>query len=1858
MIFLRKIVFLVLLTICTIFSNAQTIDWHTRADITHVFEISDREAVRLLRKQPSDKALIKLLHTQVGQLSSFEQNKPECGHFIFAEMSQDRVNYSYVPIIPFQVFIFRQYGTLTVQVVDANGEVRGDARVRLNRLRINFDNESRTYSVENRSELRDHLMTVQLDGFTAVFDVTKHLVNPWYNFGNNANRPNFYSYMITDKNKYKPGETVRFKSYALSGNKRPLRGELSVWTTPEADMRFKQVGTVQAHHPGGFAGEFVLHDTLKMRLDRRYPLQLRDARGRIVASTNFLYQDYELYDNKLEVKVGTFSHYYPQTNSIEITATDANGLFLHGMKADITIKRRNVTNVYTELLLLPDTLLHQSIDLDDNAPTFFEIPHEIFGEADLTYEVEVVALTFDNQRMIQQRVITFYRSHHNIVYQTHGDSISFEYYELGVNRAVAAELSYNDSDDLQIIELPHKEKFDQTVNAYNFRVLQPEFKRSISTSAINTGFDLVGGFQADSFNVKLINPLQLEVSWYIYQGNSLLDRGSGTDFDFKSAEADWTTTYYVEIFYFMGEREQAFRRVFTPQADFLSVNVDLPQRIYPGQTVDATIHVTNNLGRAAPNVDLTAFAFNSLLNYNVPDLPYYGTPPNTREQRASYSMKKRQYIHSAKLDFDYWNEKVELQRHTYYQFAYPVETMFTYVVDTPDASTQFAPFVTKDGRLLTIYVIEIDDKPVHFSWTQQPEAFSFHCPADKLCKVSLRLFDKVIILHNIRFERGKKTIISLDTDNLPQIKRPTTDDPIFHVTTINMSRSNRFTETEMSRYRSLIARFPTPSYTLSNVKNLTVERRRFLIYHPCLTQRTGSVLAGPISQGMGSYDGSVLYRHEGGFSYSFERNVVYKLNTELFPQQLSGNTHLNLSNINDFVLNYDELNNNTFCREWPPQQAIYARNNLRLNFKFPTDADLSGLAALLFRDNKTGRLFFIDYYEYYHSPRFYSLFHGLGDIATTLLDAILLYNNGNYIRMDSVPIVSNTWLMADMRQSKLIQADSLSQNWLSQYNEFVSQSTTSRAIAVPQAFLTRSLSNNFQAVTGVVSDSSDGSRLPGATIRIKDTNIGATTDIDGNFSINIDGEQAVLIFSFVGFQSMELQVTPGSNVEVMMAEEVSSLEEMVVIGYGTQRRTNLTGAVTTIGASSAPPDDVEDDGEDADVDAEETLYQELLQLNGLRRNFSDVAFWEPRLFTDRNGMAQFSVTFPDNITRWDAVVYAMNRQLKTGTARHSIRSFKPIMAELSTPRFLVEGDTSYFSGTVRNYSHDAQIEGSINFAIDGDTLISERVELAGIHADKLRVIAASTDSITALYTFTRSDGYMDGEERTIPVVPQGVMMAEGTMGFLLNNGDEAHFEAGDNEQLNIIISGNQLTFYNDVTRFLTTYRYDCNEQLASKLIGLLGYRLYLLSIGDRFRHDRSVNDIIRRLLENRNVHRLWSWWGRSPNTSEWMSAHILTALHMAVEAGYNADIEHEPDVATYAEIAPYRTVWLHDLDVYHARVRMGEYPRCRESVELFEKKVRVAEEIEMQRARASRNSLYPYQPLSYLTEKLQLWEICQLQDIDYVTDSFFKYLRETAIGAVNCSDGFRPRNWRTNTLANTMIAYRIAQRDSALHKFIAPMQLYILGTRSYGWNTWQASSAVATVMPDLLGAEGGISNSGIAGVKISGAIDRHVSEFPYEAQLQPGERVSIVKESGISLIYSAYSYRRVTTANLGDVFEVSTSISGGDILKAGIPVTLRVKVVVKRDDAEYVMIEAPIPASCSYATQPSPQFRFGNEVHREHFKEKTVIFCERLPIGTHYFNIELLPRYTGRYTLNPAKIELMYLPVVNANNEMREVEVN
>ncbi|GAL65449.1 TonB family protein [Jejuia pallidilutea] len=103
-------------------------------------------------------------------------------------------------------------------------------------------------------------------------------------------------------------------------------------------------------------------------------------------------------------------------------------------------------------------------------------------------------------------------------------------------------------------------------------------------------------------------------------------------------------------------------------------------------------------------------------------------------------------------------------------------------------------------------------------------------------------------------------------------------------------------------------------------------------------------------------------------------------------------------------------------------------------------------------------------------------------------------------------------------------------------------------------------------VSGVVSDE-NGQPLPGANILEKGTSNGTQTDFDGNFTLEVNNENAVLVVSYLGFLTQEIQVNSQNRIKVILQEDSAKLDEVIVIGYGTAKRSDLTGAVTRLDAA-------------------------------------------------------------------------------------------------------------------------------------------------------------------------------------------------------------------------------------------------------------------------------------------------------------------------------------------------------------------------------------------------------------------------------------------------------------------------------------------------------------------------------------------------------------------------------------------------------------------------------------------------------------------------------------------------------------------
>lgn len=124
---------------------------------------------------------------------------------------------------------------------------------------------------------------------------------------------------------------------------------------------------------------------------------------------------------------------------------------------------------------------------------------------------------------------------------------------------------------------------------------------------------------------------------------------------------------------------------------------------------------------------------------------------------------------------------------------------------------------------------------------------------------------------------------------------------------------------------------------------------------------------------------------------------------------------------------------------------------------------------------------------------------------------------------------------------------------------------STQAIAIENRERTINFSEEQQTITGIVISEGSGMPLPGVSIVEKGTSNGAVTDFDGNYSIEV-AENAILVFSYIGFATMEVAINGQTIVDVNLIEDMDSLDEVVVVGYGTQSRRNVTGALSSIKA--------------------------------------------------------------------------------------------------------------------------------------------------------------------------------------------------------------------------------------------------------------------------------------------------------------------------------------------------------------------------------------------------------------------------------------------------------------------------------------------------------------------------------------------------------------------------------------------------------------------------------------------------------------------------------------------------------------------
>lgn len=382
----------------------------------------------------------------------------------------------------------------------------------------------------------------------------------------------------------------------------------------------------------------------------------------------------------------------------------------------------------------------------------------------------------------------------------------------------------------------------------------------------------------------------------------------------------------------------------------------------------------------------------------------------------------------------------------------------------------------------------------------------------------------------------------------------------------------------------------------------------------------------------------------------------------------------------------------------------------------------------------------------------------------------------------------------------------------------------------------------------------DGSAVPGINILISGTTTAAVTDAKGKFSLTAGSakEDVKLVISALGYVTNEV-VIKQKAVSLRLMPDSRSLNEVVVVGYGVERKRSVTGAVEQVNASRmaapmaaeasvAAEKDMAKLSNDAAGGADNKPKQQPDLINP-RRNFNETAFFIPQVKTDDQGRIVLKFTMPEALTRWRLLAFAHTKDLKTGTLEREVVTQKELMITANAPRFMREGDTIRVTARVNNLTDKSMaVVASLNL-VDGLTgePINQKllrsnsqtnVTIAGGQGQAVGwtlIVPAGVETVTYRLT-AQSGSFTDGEEFTLPVLPNRMLVTD-TQPFWINgsrSGETKEFKLKaltslnpelpvQHERLTVEVTSNPGWYALQSLPYLMEYRYECVEQLFSRL---------------------------------------------------------------------------------------------------------------------------------------------------------------------------------------------------------------------------------------------------------------------------------------------------------------------------------------------------------------------------------------------------------------------------------------------------------
>jgi hypothetical protein len=1842
---------------------------------TYVYKISSAKAKEAFigdRNKLAD--YCKVIVDSFPSDSDYDKKLPN-GYYAFMNVEQNKVVYSLKSYTDLQVKISSRHHKHALVVFDKTGIIRKDVKVTMNEKKIPFHAATQSFNFFYKKE--EGLITVHTNEGDVYFSYDDNAYESYDNFGERIRASKIYSlpertvwygrkqvrklravlagksletytgYMAFNKPKYLPGDTVKMKSFIANSSGKPISEKLSLYLLDSYNYgKRKLLTTIQPAKKGNYVYEFILPDSLITGRD--YRLEFEKGEKQVMSET-FRLEDYQLDETSYKFNSDKLTYFYGEPIQLYLNGTDANGLPLMDASVDITAITEKINALEPRPVFVPYYVWKHTQKLDNIGETKITFPDSLIPRIGMSMRIKAVFKNSNNELHEESKVITIKRVAKEIKIKTEGGYILADYLE--DNISVQKEGTITGEFDGEIllenkIRFPVMEEINPLVSNYIFQVGDLTEQKSIRyENEASISFD--GVRSADSVFLILSNPFKLKVSYTLFRNKVKIAEGITDTLLWSKADKS-TASYYVAYNYVWGGKMRSNTYILHVYEKNLHVNIEQPSEIYPGQKVAVRIKITDYKNKPVENINLTAATINSQFkNFQLPNVPYFGKYKRNRlpGQRVNeYGSIEKEDVEIEEIANTYTDtispailKRTGIDSLRYYKFFYPADGAYYQYDSILSVNAQFSPFIVRSGKIVNPWLIYLDGRLIYSVESDAKRKYAFSAESG-YHQIRVRTRDHEYYMDSVRLKKGWKLDFSIDADRLPK-----------NVTDVRVPTN--YTEVEDRLLRSSLLLLQNNYYGPrafiwqgSNVWELD-------------SKRSGMTTVGPLTP----WD-SIHFIMKDHYQTEFilEPEYVYTL---------SKKTHKLVSFTKDYKsLQYSYppvifpgdtvFTKNDIPPDFvPPKMKVYFETPMGISngegayhFKYTSDSTVYAIKFF-----PCGKMFTSGFYRGYTNT-----FNSLQAGYYTLM---LITENGSLFKKDSILIKEGGTTYEDLRNIQFKVVD----NTIFSQKTAVKNSDVTIATVMDSHYTAAGLPGSLR---GVITDARSGETIPYAAIAlfVNGKMVTSTfTDMDGNYAFqSLRAGTYTLKATSVGYEEIEKKNVSISkkawNLDLEF-KSVQTLNEVVVtattvrrearsLGYSTSeiRGDSYVSAVSALqgkvagvnirsgsskgsgllGGSSSfvsrispvPP-----------ISLTDTFNSEIYKnAKQVRDRFSDYAYWQPNLWTDKNGEAVFNAEFPDNITQWNSYVLAMGGKRYSGAGHVSTRSFKKLMATLSAPRFLIEGDESNVVGKSLNYTRDS-LKILTSFKLNDNSTTEKSTVVKDALIEKNEIIAENEDTLTVSYSLRLADGFRDGEKEKIPVFPVGVEETSGT--FCTLKKDTAFTIALDpTKDYELYAQDNALQMMLEELAKLEHYPYFCNEQTASKINGLLMEKKIREQLGEPVSayKEQMILKLIQKLEKAQYPDGSWGWWPQS-TSNPWMTAYITLALYKASAAGYIT-------TKTPAAIEFLKR----QLDVQHGPTLLYTLNA------LSEMKQTASYAANLMRLKTDSLSLY---------QQLMVIKIKQEQQMPYDTVLLKKYLRTDIMG--NVYVGKETTDWYDNSIQLTLLAYKIFAKDPKMKFYKEGIGNYFLQEkRNGGWrNTLETASILETILPDMINKND--KRIKPAELKISGdQFNVSVKAFPFHTTIpKSGTSLHISKTGSYPVYFTTYTkYWNKQPGKVNGNFEVKTMfMQKNQIVKtltAGVPAQLMVFIDVKKE-AEYIMIEVPIPAGCSYGTNST--YYYNKESYREYLKNKTLIFCEKLSAGTHQFTINLQPRFTGKYTLNPAKAEMMYFPTFYGRDEIRKTVI-